>query len=464
MYGARTDHERMLAYQQNIEQQLASQSKKQPHRRIVDHGNNMTNWYIKRSLGLFNQAIGEIRPESSYLIDLLPSPAYAKINQNRNNLPIVDSQTKFVHLSSNKEKHTISTVKWTPEGRRLLVASHGGEFTLWNGMTFNFETITQAHDSAILSLKYSHNDNWLLSGDQDGVVKYWQTNFNNVNIIQCHNDGIRDLSFSPNDSKFLTSSDDSTMKLWNFNNGKEERVFTGHHWDIKSSDWHPNLGLIVSGSRDNLIKLWDPRSPNCINTLHGFKNTIAKTRFQPTGMQRLLASASRDRSCRIFDLRTMKDLLILRNHESDLSCVEWHPIHASVFSVGAYDGTLSHYSLDSYISDDTKESVNEIQPIHKIPYAHEKSINALEYHPLGHLLCSAGTDRSARFWSRSRPNDPMAFQDALYTNDKNGAWYYQANNNINAVIAPPETFKPTTGNNRGGIPGIPGLNLNEQST
>jgi len=33
--------------------------------------------------------------------------------------------------------------QFTPEGRRLLAGSHRGEFTLWNGLTFNFETIMQ---------------------------------------------------------------------------------------------------------------------------------------------------------------------------------------------------------------------------------------------------------------------------------------------------------------------------------
>ena len=33
--------------------------------------------------------------------------------------------------------------QFTPEGRRLLAGSFRGEFTLWNGLTFNFETIMQ---------------------------------------------------------------------------------------------------------------------------------------------------------------------------------------------------------------------------------------------------------------------------------------------------------------------------------
>ena len=33
--------------------------------------------------------------------------------------------------------------QWTPEGRRLITGASSGEFTLWNGLTFNFETILQ---------------------------------------------------------------------------------------------------------------------------------------------------------------------------------------------------------------------------------------------------------------------------------------------------------------------------------
>ena len=50
---------------------------------------------------------------------------------------------KLLHSSLNKLKHPINIVRWTPEGRRLLTGSSIGEFTLWNGMGFNFETISQ---------------------------------------------------------------------------------------------------------------------------------------------------------------------------------------------------------------------------------------------------------------------------------------------------------------------------------
>lgn len=39
-------------------------------------------------------------------------------------------------------------IQWTPEGRRLVTGASSGEFTLWNGLTFNFETILQVNASA----------------------------------------------------------------------------------------------------------------------------------------------------------------------------------------------------------------------------------------------------------------------------------------------------------------------------
>jgi polyadenylation factor subunit 2 len=54
---------------------------------------------------------------------------------------------KALHSSLNKVKHPINVVRWTPEGRRLLTGSTSGEFTLWNGMGFNFETIMQVRDN-----------------------------------------------------------------------------------------------------------------------------------------------------------------------------------------------------------------------------------------------------------------------------------------------------------------------------
>ena len=340
-------------------------------------------------------------------------PPLARLSNPADSIP-----TKHLHASLNKNRHPVNFVRWTPEGRRLLTGSASGEFTLWNGTGFNFETIMQAHDASIRALTYSHNDEWLVSADHEGIIKYWQTNFNNVKVIQGHNDAIRDIAFSPNDSKFVTASDDSTLKIFDFAGGSEEKVLTGHGWECKSVDWHPTKGLLVSGSKDHLVKLWDPRTGRCLTTLHGHKNTITKTLFEKV-RGNCLATSAREQSARVFDLRMMRDICILKGHEKDnITALVFHPIHPNLLST-AGDGPIYHYLLDEpntppgvattiapYDSPDpTTTPAQVIYPAHKIQHAHQYAVWSLDWHPLGHILASGSNDRSTAFWTRARPGD-----------------------------------------------------------
>jgi len=55
----------------------------------------------------------------------------------------------------------VSFAQWTPEGRRLLTGNSNGEMTLWNGLMANFETITQAHETAVRCMKWSNDHAWM---------------------------------------------------------------------------------------------------------------------------------------------------------------------------------------------------------------------------------------------------------------------------------------------------------------
>ncbi|CCD26160.2 cleavage polyadenylation factor subunit PFS2 NDAI_0G03830 [Naumovozyma dairenensis CBS 421] len=399
------------------------------HRRTVDLSSPYARLQFNKKHGL--STIPTIEPETSYATNIMPPSAY---NNDYNMQRILNVPSKFTHLSSNKVKHVIPAIKWTPEGRRLVVATYNGEFSLWNGTSFNFESLMQAHDSSVTTMEYSHDGDWMISGDSDGIIKIWQANFNMVKELDdAHTECIRDVAFSGNDSKFVSCSDDNILKIWNFSNGKLERVLSGHHWDVKSCDWHPEMGLIISASKDNLIKLWDPRSGNCVSTILKFKHTVLKVKFQPTGGN-MIAAISKDKSCRVFDIRhSMKELLCVRD-EVDYMTLLWNPINESMFTVGNYDGSIKHFDL---LQDLTK-------PTHVIPYAHDKCVTSLSYNPMGNILASASKDRTVRFWTRASPIDPNAYDDPTYNNDKINGWFFGINNNINAVrnktehgVAPP---------------------------
>ena len=52
----------------------------------------------------------------------------------------------------------------------------------------------KAHESAVRAMKWSHNDNWMVTADHKGIIKYWQSNMNNLKVIEGHKEAIRDLS------------------------------------------------------------------------------------------------------------------------------------------------------------------------------------------------------------------------------------------------------------------------------
>ncbi|KAL7060334.1 hypothetical protein AAHC03_09570 [Spirometra sp. Aus1] len=301
---------------------------------------------------------------------------------------------KPVRTSTNKNKCPIYCVCWTPEGRRLITGAYSGEFTLWNGLTFNFETILQAHESQIRCMKWSHNDDWLLTADHSGYVKYWQANMNNVEMYQAHKEPIRGVSFSPFDTKFVTCSDDSTVRIWDFLRCTEERVLRGHGSDVRSVAWHPYMSLIMSGSKDaqQPIKLWEPKTGESIATLYVHKNTCTDVSWNQNGNWFL--TASRDHLIKLFDLRYMKtEMQTFRGHKRDVMRVAWHPCHESLFASGSADGTILFWCAGT----DTE--------LGAIDDAHESMIWSLAWHPLGHILVSGANDFATKFWTRNRPGD-----------------------------------------------------------
>jgi polyadenylation factor subunit 2 len=73
-----------------------------------------------------------------YCPEFLPPSAYPENASNA-------ITTRFVKTATNKMRCPVFCLAWTPEGRRLVTGASSGEFTLWNGLTFNFETILQVN-------------------------------------------------------------------------------------------------------------------------------------------------------------------------------------------------------------------------------------------------------------------------------------------------------------------------------
>jgi polyadenylation factor subunit 2 len=75
--------------------------------------------------------------------------------------------------------------------------------------------------------------------------------------------------------------------------------------------------------------------------------------------------------------------------------IAWHPIHENLFVSGGWEGSINFWLTD----DDT--------PVASMENAHESSVFALDWHPLGHILVSGSNDHTTRFWTRNRPGEAL---------------------------------------------------------
>lgn len=97
-------------------------------------------------------------------------PPLARVHSPADTIPV-----RHLHQSIGKSKKPITVVRWTPEGRRLLTGGHTGEFMLWNGTAFNFETVMDVCVS-MASFSYPWGAVWLT----EVLVRRIMTNYKQV--------------------------------------------------------------------------------------------------------------------------------------------------------------------------------------------------------------------------------------------------------------------------------------------
>lgn len=142
-------------------------------RRTVDYAGPMLRHLAERRYEPRPRDSFALQPDRSYGRHLLPPGAYA-------GNCATGVCARLAHASLSYPRAPVNSLSWMPDGQRLLTGSQSGLFTLWNGYSFCFEAMQQAHERAVRAMTWSRDERWLVTGDQLGCVKYWQPTLNNV--------------------------------------------------------------------------------------------------------------------------------------------------------------------------------------------------------------------------------------------------------------------------------------------
>jgi len=120
---------------------------------------------------------------------------------------------------------------------------------------------------------------------------------NQVAVLSEHTDEVKSLTFSFDGTMLVSGSEDTTVKLWDVQTGGVIKTFCGHTNHVLSVSISPDSATLASGSSDTSIHLWGVSTGECFCVINIHDSIVTSLSFSPTNSQQLV-SASLDGTVR----------------------------------------------------------------------------------------------------------------------------------------------------------------------
>ncbi|KAL8281312.1 hypothetical protein RQP46_006346 [Phenoliferia psychrophenolica] len=149
------------------------------------------------------------------------------------------------------------------------------------------------HSLSVSSVLFNPLGNLIVSGSKDGHVRFWDT-VSGLNIRTLTAQVGEVTSVDMTDVYLLTSSRDNSIRLWDVRMLRPLTRYKAHSNTsqnfVRASFAHASL--VVSGSDDGILYMWDRESGEVVQTLEGHEGVVYGAAWN--GQQSLLASYGSD--------------------------------------------------------------------------------------------------------------------------------------------------------------------------
>ncbi len=188
----------------------------------------------------------------------------------------------------------------------------------------------------------------LASGSVDRTLKLWLLSTGKeICTLTGHSDSVLSVAFSPDGEILASGSADYSIKLWQVSTGREIRTLTGHSFFVNSVAFSRGGQILATGSSDKTIKLWQVSTGREIRTFTGHSSAVCSVAFSPIppssleqgGLRGIMASASWDKTIRLWEINTGKQICTLSDHSNYVRSVAFSPDGQTLVS-GSDDDTI----------------------------------------------------------------------------------------------------------------------------
>uniref|UniRef100_K3WFB2 Beta'-coat protein n=1 Tax=Globisporangium ultimum (strain ATCC 200006 / CBS 805.95 / DAOM BR144) TaxID=431595 RepID=K3WFB2_GLOUD len=228
---------------------------------------------------------------------------------------------------------------------------------------------------------------WVLSALYTGSIMIWNYDTQTlVKTIEVSPLPVRNAKFVARKQWIVTSSDDMQIRVFNYNTMEKVTAFEAHTDYIRHLEVHPTLPCILSCADDMNIKMWDwEKNWICTQVFEGHGHYVMMVKFNPKDTN-TFASASLDRTIRVWGLGSTHPHFSLDGHERGVNCIDYYPGGDKPYLIsGSDDRTVKIWDYQ------TKAIIHTLD-------GHGNNLTSVLYHPRLPIIISACEDGAVRMW------------------------------------------------------------------
>ncbi|HYX13349.1 MAG TPA: WD40 repeat domain-containing protein [Nostoc sp.] len=225
-----------------------------------------------------------------------------------------DSTIKLWHVGAldlidilHKHNGVVRCAAFTPDGRMLATGGDDRKILFWDLMQRQVAIALSLDDTAAHSLVLSRDGETLVTGSYR-KIKVWRTlpqtgvkslkDAQPLHTLMGHSHIVRSLAISADGKMLVSGSWDQTIKVWQLETGELLHTLKGHRDRVYAIALSPDGQIIASGSADKTIKLWHLQTGELLGTFTGHGNIVTALAFTASG--EMLVSGSLDKTIKIW--------------------------------------------------------------------------------------------------------------------------------------------------------------------